>query len=638
MSIKTKNSGSYADIVGVFHKRAGAYEAVQGVYAKSGGVYGRVDFSVTPSLAVSRVDGVGPLGVVFDATATTASSGDAFHDLLYFFDFGDGTSANYTYGTLAGTTKNRFVGGPVSCHVYETPGSYTATLWVYDGSKIWGPVTQAITVSDPDVVYAGALTTVVSTDGDFTGAPSGAVQVTSSDFDAQGTVMTSNRRVLFKRGQTFDASATTSRQSATVNLTVGVFGAGTDYATVRATANSVTCLQGLANGGNYANNLNNWRVFGLHFTRADAITGGIGFNTNITIAPTLPSDGTRGYTTIHKCKSSRLDRGFTVQGVGNVVSSCVVDSVNDGVAVSGGLPLFTTAVYQNGVIDCSFDAAGGGEHTFRAQGGIVQCVISSEFRRCAPTKHLMTLRGSTVYLTQFYVAAGNIADGSTTAGAVDWVTQIAPNASSANEPIERVRFEGNFVIANDQAAVGTIIEASNIAVRSNVYLFPATVTRAASTGVSVAYSNTAGLANPIDNRVQNNSVVYQSNLGFTAIQTAANTSNSSIKGNIAYAPSAIRSGTTGTDGPKFLIDGATGTVASNNSTDSQVKNTDPLFNGALTSMAGFKLQTGSPYKNAGGNFKNWIDGLGYLRKVANQYDAGGMNSVDKQTDAWTLIA
>ncbi len=43
MSIKTKNAGAYADIVGVFHKRAGAYEAVQGVYAKAGGVYGRVD-------------------------------------------------------------------------------------------------------------------------------------------------------------------------------------------------------------------------------------------------------------------------------------------------------------------------------------------------------------------------------------------------------------------------------------------------------------------------------------------------------------------------------------------------------------------------------------------------------------------
>lgn len=48
MSIKTKNAGAYADIVGVFHKRAGAYEAVQCVYAKAGGVYGRVDAAPLP--------------------------------------------------------------------------------------------------------------------------------------------------------------------------------------------------------------------------------------------------------------------------------------------------------------------------------------------------------------------------------------------------------------------------------------------------------------------------------------------------------------------------------------------------------------------------------------------------------------
>lgn len=54
MSIKTKNAGAYADIVGVFHKRAGAYEAVQGVYAKSGGVYGRVD--AAPLVIVQAAD------------------------------------------------------------------------------------------------------------------------------------------------------------------------------------------------------------------------------------------------------------------------------------------------------------------------------------------------------------------------------------------------------------------------------------------------------------------------------------------------------------------------------------------------------------------------------------------------------
>lgn len=637
MAIKVKGNGAYADIVGVFHKRSGAYEAVQGVYVKAGGVYGRVDFKVEPSLAVSRVDGVGPLGVVFDATATTASSGDAFHDLLYFFDFGDETSANYTYGTLAGTTKNRFVGGPVSCHVYETPGSYTATLWVYDGSKIWGPVTQAITVSDPDVVYAGTLTTVVSTDGDFTGAPSGAVQVTSSDFDAQGAVMTSNRRVLFKRGQTFDASANISRGSATVGLTVGVFGAGADYATIRATANGLSILQGIANGSKPANNMNNWRVFGLHFTRADAVTGGTGFNTGLLLDVTDPTDFTKGYTTVHKCKGSRISNAFNINGIGNVVSVCVTENINDGVATSGGYSSFWSNTAYGGVIDCSFDSAGGGEHTLRSQGGVYQCAISNEFRRCAATKHLLTIRGSTSYVTQYFCASYNVIDGSNTLGAVDWLTQIAPQGTTVDERITDVAFEGNLTVGNIAGQVGTIIEASRISVRNNAYRIPATVTSSAVTGVSIVKTNTAGLPAPDANRIYNNTFVYEPALGYAAVRTQAATTNTKLGGNVAYAPASIRSSTSGTDGPKFVVDLGTGTVASNNSTDSQVKNIDPLFNGALTSMAGFKLQTGSPYKNAGGNFKNWIDGLGFLRQVGGQFDAGGMNSVDKQTDAWTLI-
>lgn len=43
MSIKTKNAGSYSDIVGVSYKRAGAYGATQGVFVKSGGAYGQID-------------------------------------------------------------------------------------------------------------------------------------------------------------------------------------------------------------------------------------------------------------------------------------------------------------------------------------------------------------------------------------------------------------------------------------------------------------------------------------------------------------------------------------------------------------------------------------------------------------------
>ena len=83
--------------------------------------------------------------------------------------------------------------------------------------------------------------------------------------------------------------------------------------------------------------------------------------------------------------------------------------------------------------------------------------------------------------------------------------------------------------------------------------------------------------------------------------------------------------------PSYTID------ASNNSTDSQIKNTDPLFSSVTSGVSGFKLQVGSPYRDAGLDLKVHIDALGFVRKVGEQFDAGAMNSTDKQADVWGLI-
>lgn len=617
MAIKVKSNGAYADIVGVFHKRAGAYEAVQGVYAKAGGVYGRVDFKVEPALAVSRTDGVGPLGVVFDATATTASSGDAFNDLLYFFDFGNSSAGTYEYGLLAGQTNDRYMGGPIAAHVYETPGSYTATLWVYDGSKIWGPVTQAITVADPDVVYAGTLTTVVSTDGDFTGAPSGAVQVTSSDFDAQGTLMTSNRRVLFKRGQTFDASASVIRQNGTVNLTVGAFGPGSDYATVRAVTNNITILQGLANAGNPANNMNNWRVFGLHFTCDAVATGVVGFNTNVLLG-TDPLLFDKGFTTLYKCKASAVLMCFQLTGIANVMGKCVVENVNRGVAQNGGGGFFSSSLYKSAVYDSAIDNNLGGEHCIRINAGKSYAVISTEVKRPAENqKQLLTLRGG-IFTASDVNVTHNLLDGRENPVGNSQLVQLG-----TLEVINKLLFSSNLLFSSIGSGSLCSANGTGSKVVNNVFVTPV-----GNTNATTALMTLSGQCVGVE--VSDNTFVYSASNSFNAIVTISGASGNVIKNNIAYAPGA--SGT-----PSVLSDAGTGTITANNSTNSQVKNTDPLFNGALTSMAGFKLQTGSPYKNAGGNFKNWIDGLGYLRQVGGQFDAGALNSVDKQTDAWSLI-
>ena len=68
MAIKSKNSGAYADIVGVSVKAAGTYAAVQGIYAKSGGVYGSV-YSSGPVLPQSA-------NIVFNMRADSLALAD----------------------------------------------------------------------------------------------------------------------------------------------------------------------------------------------------------------------------------------------------------------------------------------------------------------------------------------------------------------------------------------------------------------------------------------------------------------------------------------------------------------------------------------------------------------------------------
>lgn len=276
MAIKSKNSGAYADIVGVKVKTAGTYAAVQGIYAKSGGVYGSVYAAgANPVLNVSVASGVAPFGLVFDGVGTTVASGDAFHDYIYYFEFGDGSAANYTYGQLAGKTKNKFLGGPLVPFVYERPGTYTVRLWASDGVRVFGPVSQQITVTDPATVYTTAntyyfhptVTPVPGVDGVPADATSGNCFTQASFSTIVTSYIATGRRIRLRAGQEYIASVSGSKNNLQ-NVTLDTY-EPTDtgaYAIIKATTTTdVPALQPFPN--NTANNPDNWRVKNIHFTR-----------------------------------------------------------------------------------------------------------------------------------------------------------------------------------------------------------------------------------------------------------------------------------------------------------------------------------------------------------------------------------
>lgn len=594
---------------------------------------------VTPILSASLTSAVAPFGVVFDGVATTNSQGnDSFHDYVYYFDFGDGSAANYTYGQLAGQTKNRFVGGPVAAYVYETPGTYTARMWVSDGVSVWGPVSQTITVTDPDVVYSGANTICISTSGTFTGAPAGSTQVTSSSFTSMMTTHgASGKRVLFRAGETFTCTAL-STKTGVDGLYIGTFG-GASQATINATV-SIGATQMLQNV-----NGADWRVHNLLFTR----TAASAFVDNSAIS----TGGSVRRLTIHNCSATNVN-GFASLGGENVVLSKVTTSnMNEGVATNGTCSILGAANKLLGVVDCSFDNSHGIEHVMRFQGAEKSCIISNRIARAATGKSYLTLRGFVVafpgYTSRWTVVSNNFFDASTATIGTSGMSSIAPQNTSSYEELADVIWENNFYFVYLESTIMQLLGA-RLTVRNNVIYKPAnassTTTLVYEVKDNTGYSSNVPSSSNI--RIHNNTTYDLNSVGNGSLfKINTNVSASNFSNNIYYAPNLTKNADNNTSSGTYTIGGVRGTIFtpstsgvgftySNNSSDVQCKSTDPLWVGPATTQAGYKLQSGSYAKDAGVNVKVRMDALRFLR-TGPTYDMGALNAPDKQVDAWTIV-
>jgi hypothetical protein len=190
---------------------------------------------IQPSLVKARAaDGTSdacaaPCGVHFDASGTTwsgHSKEEADLDLEYRWDFGDPSCS--TDGLFGGSGQRcSEARGFVAGHLFENPGTYTVTLCVADGVEGACRSTDVV-VSDPNQVYPGTQTVCISTNGDHTGCPAGAQQVSSqSDFDAAlNAHLGTDKRVLLHRGQTFQANSTLRFTQSHRNMLLGAYGSG----------------------------------------------------------------------------------------------------------------------------------------------------------------------------------------------------------------------------------------------------------------------------------------------------------------------------------------------------------------------------------------------------------------------------
>lgn len=193
---------------------------------------GNIDLS---AVSVSRSSGYAPLVVFFDGSGITDAGKTTipFLEMDCRWGFGDANSGSWGDGALGangtGVAASRNASrGLVAAHVYETPGTYTASVSCTDGTNNTALKTFTITVSDPDGAGSPFLATNTvciynSTKG--TGCPTGATEYVTSDLNLaisvnQGT----NKRLLFKRGDTFAGSS--ASPSATGPAFIGAYGSG----------------------------------------------------------------------------------------------------------------------------------------------------------------------------------------------------------------------------------------------------------------------------------------------------------------------------------------------------------------------------------------------------------------------------
>lgn len=178
--------------------------------------------------AGGSIVGPAPLVVYFDAVDTRSANAsyNTFRDFGYHFDFGyDSANAaiigNWQYSNRP---KANQIGGPIAAHMYEIPGTYTASVRAQNPQGEYQDKFVTIVVQDANVVYSGTKTILVSNTGATDAAyPSAATY----NIAASGVVsFQSDRRYLFKAGENYSSYGVNPLTSNVYRFQIGTFGTG----------------------------------------------------------------------------------------------------------------------------------------------------------------------------------------------------------------------------------------------------------------------------------------------------------------------------------------------------------------------------------------------------------------------------
>jgi hypothetical protein len=522
---------------------------------------------------VSRISGVAPLAVHFTSEGTTSTNtSKPFHELEYGWNFGDTGAGNWSKGVRSGTSKNSHY-GPIAAHVFETPGTYTVTMGVADGTNT-AASQVVITVSDPDTVFASD-TVCFSTDTDFTGAPAGATQVTTSNHaTAINTYKSTKKRLLFKRGQTF-----TSTTAPVIDVQgpgiIGAFGTGAKPIWRRGSTSYVNLSIGTGSGGAI---LRDWRIVDID------IDGQNSDDAN--------NVGTRATQTLEQILYLRTDmRGMYTSAEFNrdIITSIggAPKTMFDQIAIHEGLLTGVPGGYASGGTAWRVAFSGyhlsvqgveadnlndGGSHVVRCFLLQNSVIANNNLSRSNAAQHLIKMHapewtGFSGWLVNVYSEKNHVSDNNLASEASGWAVAIGPQDEYKDERLRDILIERNYLTSGSGLGVGFNCFASKTTIRNNVVnlsncgIYP-TAINVTTRGIEPAPDDVCVYNNTITGTTGGNAL--------TAIQVSLAT-NTKVKNNLIYNTGTFPFGKTA------FSDSGTGTVASNNSSTAQMNGTSPSF-------------------------------------------------------------
>ncbi len=536
---------------------------------------------LAPDLVASRLTGVAPLAVHFDATGTTSTRTDyPFHELDYSWHFGDVAEGTWQYSGLGRNVDQ----GPLAGHVYEQPGVYTVTLTVRDGE---GLARRQVTVEveDPDVVFAGEATIVFSTDGDFTGAPAGAVQVVTGDLGVVMSYAQAGKRLLLHRGQTWTNSAGRTVNNMGPGL-VGAFGEGAKPVVVSST--------GVFSVSGRVPSMGDWRFMDLDL-RGTAGSKAFSFG-GAADRITLLRVEMRDFGTAVSAPESILNYWNANGYPGHTLYDglAVVDSLIDHNQGGGGNNGMYLAGQRTLILGTSISDCDEVEHTLRTPWQEKFVLNHSRLAGAASAKHQLKLHapeweggglGHQRYSEQI-VLRGNRFEGALNA----WSITLGPSSSGPDQRVRDVLVESNHFISGPATQVDLLMWVQDATVRNNVF--------DTGPGHSAIYVGPRGdEPPPVRVRVLHNTV-YSAGSG-RIVSIAATSSDTVVQNNLLVGAGSVYSG------------GGINLLASHNLVlaDAGLAGMPPA------SSRDFALQAGSGAIDAGTAVPVWTDFTGQPRPV-----------------------